>query len=118
MKLVNVHVSMIIMSQKKKNKKNNAEKRKTEEQKDKELNKEPKDKVDVVDVELNPETEKYVPSVVNALTLKDGEVLLGIVWSTKEGRLARIRFPDILGADVTYRDKNEKRPHICLFTKK
>jgi hypothetical protein len=68
-------------------------------------------------VEQNSEMEKYVLSVVNALTLKDGEVLLGIAWSTKEGRLGHMRFPDILGADVTYGDNNEKRPHIRLIGK-
>ena len=31
--------------------------------------------------------------------------------------MAHIRFPDILGADVTYGDNNEKRPHICLIAK-
>ena len=61
--------------------------------------------------------EIYVLSVVKALTLKDWEVLLGIAWSTKEGRLAHINFPDIIGADVTYGDNNEKRPHICLIAK-
>jgi uncharacterized metal-binding protein len=59
---------------------NNAEKRKTEEQKDEELNEKLKDKIDVVDVEPKSEMEKYVLSVVKALTLKDREVLLGIEW--------------------------------------
>ena len=61
--------------------------------------------------------EKYVLSVVNTLTLKDIEVLLGIACSTKEGRLGHKRYPDILGADVTYRDNNEKHPHIRLIGK-
>ena len=69
-------------------------------------------------MEPKSKMEIYVLSVVNALTLKDGEVLLGIAWSTKEGRLAHIRFPDILGADVTYGDPNKKRPRIRLITKK
>ena len=69
-------------------------------------------------MEPKSKMEIYVLSVVNALTLKDGEVLLGIAWSTKEGRLGHIRFPDILGANVTYRDNNEKRPHICLIGNK
>ena len=62
MKLGNVYVSINIMSQKKDTKKyklqTNAEKRKREEQKDEELNKERKDKVDVVEAEPNSKMEK------------------------------------------------------------
>ena len=114
---VRVHKYHVTKKEKKKDKQTNAEIRKREVQKDEELNEEMKEKVDVVDAEPNSEMEKYVLSVVKALTLKDGEVLLGIAWSTKEGRLAHMRFPDILGADVTFGDNNEKRPHIRLFCK-
>ena len=82
----------------------NAEKRKKEEHKYEELIEEIKDEVDIVDTEPNSERENYVLSVLNALTLKDGVVLLGIGWSTNEGRLAHIHFPDILGADIAYGD--------------
>ena len=105
-----------ISCHKKRKIKTNAEKRKTEEQKDEELNKELKNTVDVVDVEPNSEMETYFLSVVKALTLKDREVLLGITRSTKEGRLAHIRFPDIIGADVTYGDnaKKQRNKNILL----
>ena len=73
--LVRVHKYHVTKKQKQKN---NAEKLKGEIRKDEERKEELNDKVDVVDVEPNSKMEKYVLSVVNALTLKDGEVLLGI----------------------------------------
>ena len=38
---------------------------------------------DVVDDEVGSDMERYVMSVVKALTLEDGEVLIGIAWTTK-----------------------------------
>jgi hypothetical protein len=76
-----------------------------------------KDANEVVDAEVGSDMEQYVMSVVKALTLEDGEVLIGIAWTTKEGRLSHIRYPEILGVDVTYGDNNEKRPHIRVIGK-
>ena len=73
--------------------------------------------VEDVEVEVGSDMDRYVRSVVKALTLEDGEVLIGIAWTTKEGRLSHIRFPHILGVDVTYGDNNEKRPHIRVIGK-
>ena len=71
----------------------NAEEHKAKERK----HEEHKDTVEVMDVDPNSEMETCVLSIVNALTLKDIEVLLSIVWSTKGGRLEYILFQTFLG---------------------
>ena len=60
---------------------------------------------------VNSDAHIYVLAVVNALRLGDDEVLLAVAWVTKEGRLAHIRHPFVLGTDVTFGKNNEKRPH-------
>jgi len=59
----------------------------------------------------------YVESVVKALTLDDGEVLIAVFWATKEGILGHRRFPEIFGVDITNDTNNEKRPHIRVICK-
>ena len=72
---------------------------------------------DAVNTEVGSDMERHVMSVVKALTLEYGEVLIGIVWTTKEGRLSHICYPEILGVDITYEDNNENRPHMCVIGK-
>ena len=72
---------------------------------------------EVVDAKIESDMEQYMMSVVKALTLEDFEVLIGITWTTKEGRSSHIWFPEILGVDVTYGDNNEKRPYIRVIDK-
>ena len=55
---------------------------------------------------------------MNVLTPKDREVFLGIAWLAKEGWLGRICYPEMCGADATYKDNNEKCLHICVIEKK
>ena len=47
---------------------------------------------DVVDAEVGSEMERYVMSVVKALILEDGKVLIGIASTTKEGWLSFIQY--------------------------
>ncbi len=75
------------------------------------------DNNDVTEPSHDKETNSYVKSVVNALTLGDGEVLLAVAWVTKEGREYHRMFPRILGMDVKYGTNNEKRPMCRLVGK-
>ena len=70
-------------------------------------------------IEEDPKNDayRYVESVVKALTLKDGEVLLAVVFATREGILAQRRYPYVWGVDVTWGTNNEKRPHARITTK-
>ena len=63
------------------------------------------------------EVATYVRTVVQALRIGEDEVLLGIAWATKEGYLTHIRYPSVLGTDVTFGDNAEKRPHIRTIGK-
>ena len=55
---------------------------------------------------------RYVGTVVEALKIGEDEILLGVVWTTKDGYVSHMRFPYVLGTDVTFGDNNEKRPRI------
>ena len=56
-------------------------------------------------------------AVVEALKIGDDEVLLCVVWTTKEGRQNHIRYPDVLGVDIIMKRNNEKRPVIRVIGK-
>ena len=43
---------------------------------------------------------------MNALTLKGGEGLFGIVWSIKNSQLGHIQYPEIIEADIMFGDNN------------
>ena len=61
--------------------------------------------------------ERFIKTVVEALTLGEDEILLAVAWTTKEGRLNHMKYPDVLGVDVTYGKNNEKRPQLCVIGK-
>ena len=63
------------------------------------------------------ECHNYVKAVVESLKLKDGRVLLAVIWATAEGRLGHTRYPYVIGFDIMHGDNNEKRPHFRGITK-
>ena len=67
--------------------------------------------------EEGSDPERFIKTVVEALTLGEDEVLLAVAWTTKEGRLNHMKYPDVLGVDVTYGKNNEKRPQFCVIGK-
>ena len=67
--------------------------------------------------EEGSDPERYIKTVVEALTLAGDEILLAVAWTTKEGRLNHMKYPDVLGVDVTYGNNNEKRPQFCVIAK-
>ena len=70
-----------------------------------------------VEADVGSDPERYVRAVVEALKIGDDEVLLAVAWTTKEGRLNHMKFPDILGTDVTFGKNNEKRPQLRVIGK-
>ena len=60
---------------------------------------------------------RYVRTVVQALKIGEDEILLGVAWTTKDGYVSHMRFPYVLGTDVTFGDNNKKRPHIRTIGK-
>ena len=69
------------------------------------------------EVESTSDEHLYVESVVKALTLDNGEVLIAVFWATKEGILGHRRFPEIFGVNITNDTNKEKRPHIRVICK-
>ena len=65
----------------------------------------------------DPDIASYVQNVVKALKIGEDEILLAVVWTTKEGYVSHMRFPFILGTDVVFGNNNEKRPHIRTIGK-
>ena len=61
--------------------------------------------------------DRYIKTVVDALTIGKDEVLLAVAWTIKEGRLNHMKYPDVLGVDVTYGKNNEKRPQFRVIGK-
>ena len=61
--------------------------------------------------------ERFIKTVVEALTLGEDEVLLAVAWTTKEGHLNHMKYPDVLGVDVTYGKNNKKRPECRVIGK-
>ena len=55
-------------------------------------------------------------TVVDALTIVD-KVLLVVAWTTNEGRLSHMKYPDVLRVDVTYGKDNEKQYQFCVIGK-
>ena len=84
--------------------------------KEKDKSKEPF-KVEIEIAGKTSDEHDYVKAVVEALKLGEDEVLLGVAWSTKEGRLYHRKFPDILGVDIKFGTNNERRPHIRTIAK-
>ena len=68
-------------------------------------------------VDETSEEYDYVKAVVQALKIGEDEVLLGVSWSTHEGRLYHRKYPDILGVDIKFGTNNERRPHIRTIAK-
>ena len=58
-----------------------------------------------------------IKTVVDALTIDEDKVLLAVARTTKEGCLNHIKYPDVLGVDVTYGKNNEERPQFCVIGK-
>ena len=50
--------------------------------------------------------ERYMRAVIEALKIGDDEVLLAVAWTTKEGRLNHIKYPDVLRVDVMFGKNN------------
>ena len=67
--------------------------------------------------DVDPEAANYVEAVIKALELSDGEILLGVAWTTKDGYLNHKRFPNILGVNITFGTNNEKRPLLRVIGK-
>ena len=61
--------------------------------------------------------ERYIKMVVDTLTIGEDEVLLAVAWTTKEGRLNHMKYPDVLGIDVPYKKNNKTRSQFCVIGK-
>ncbi len=61
-------------------------------------------------IDVTAEAKLFIKSLVEGLTLKDGSILLAIMWVTKEGRSYHFKFPHVLGMDVTFGTNAERRP--------
>ena len=61
-------------------------------------------------IDVSTEAKSFIKSVIDGLTLRDGSILLAIMWVTEEGRSYHVKFPHVLGIDVTFGTNAEKRP--------
>ncbi len=48
--------------------------------------------------------------IIEGLTMGDGQILLAIMWITKDAKRYHSKFPHVLGLDVTFGTNAEKRP--------
>ena len=73
---------------------------------------------DNIDANERSDTERYIKTVVEARKIGDEEVLLAVAWTTKEGRLNHMKYPGVLGVDVTFlKNSNKKRPQMRVIGK-
>ena len=60
-------------------------------------------------VDIHNDGKAFIKDLIKGLTLKDGTVLLAVMWVTKSGKLYHRKFPYVLGLDVTFGTNSEKR---------
>ena len=63
------------------------------------------------------DTKRFVKAIAEALKIGDGQVLLGVGWSTKESQQYFRKYPYVLGFDVKYGSNNERRPLFRVVSK-
>ena len=56
------------------------------------------------------DTQSFVKSVVDGLSIGDGEFLIAVVWITERGCPCHSLYTFAKGYDVKYRTNSEKRP--------
>ena len=63
---------------------------------------------DEIDADEESDPARYIKTVVEALNIGEEKNLLAVAWTTKEGRLNHMKYPDVLGVDVIFGKNNEK----------
>lgn len=61
-------------------------------------------------IDAHAEAKSYVKGIIEGLTMGDGQILLAIMWITKDAKRYHSKFPHVLGLDVTFGTNAEKRP--------
>ena len=72
---------------------------------------------DKIDADEESDLARYIKTVVDALKIGEDEILLAVAWTTKEGRLNHMKYPDVLGVDVTFGKNSKKRPPFYVIGK-
>ena len=72
---------------------------------------------DEIDADKGSDPARYIKTVVEAFKIGEEEIVLAVVWTTKEGRLNHVKYPDVLQVDATFGKNNEKRPQFCVIGK-
>ena len=60
--------------------------------------------------DVSPDAKSFVKSLIQQLTTGDGTILLAVMFISEEGRKYHVKFPHVLGCDVTFGTNAEKRP--------
>lgn len=60
--------------------------------------------------DVSADAKSFVKSLIQQLTTGDGTILLAVMFISEEGRKYHIKFPHVLGCDVTFGTNAEKRP--------
>jgi hypothetical protein len=63
-------------------------------------------------IELSTLAQQYIQSVIEGLSLGDGQFLLAVVFVTADEVRYHSMFPSVLGVDVVFGTNQEKRPHM------
>ena len=56
------------------------------------------------------EASLFIKNVITGLTLGDGSILLAVIWVQKQGQKYHLKFPAVIGLDVTFGTNAERRP--------
>ena len=68
-------------------------------------------------MDIHDDGKAFIKHIIRGLTLKNGAVLLAIMWVTSKGKLYHRKFPHVLGLDVTFGTNAEKRDLFRVTTK-
>ena len=59
-------------------------------------------------MDIHDDGKAFIKHIIRGLTLKNGTILLAIMWVTSKGKLYHRKFPHVLGFDVTFGTNAEK----------
>ena len=60
-------------------------------------------------MDIHDQGKAFIRALIKGLSIKDGTILLALMWVTKTGKLYHRKFPHVLGLDVTHGTNAEKR---------